>query len=132
MKLAVGKSDYLYFGGFNGVKNFRTTVHLGVLFAFKGPRPPGAVARHLNGKRQDNRASNLKWGTVAQNVNDRRGHGTWPAGDSNGNAKLTRTRVEWIRAHVQRPFKKWYRTTAKRFGVSWHAVQEARLGRTWK
>ena len=32
-----------------------------VLTAFIGPKPPGAVARHLNGDKTDNRLENLSW-----------------------------------------------------------------------
>jgi thymidylate synthase (FAD) len=53
-----------------GVQQTRT-VHTLVLEAFKGPRPDGTEARHLNSNRIDCRASNLEWGTAAENANDR-------------------------------------------------------------
>jgi hypothetical protein len=37
-------------------------VHLMVLEAFAGPRPPRTRGRHRNGDRSDNRAENLAWG----------------------------------------------------------------------
>ena len=44
------------------------TVHSLVLEAFHGPRPHGLVCNHKNGKRSDNRASNLEWVTHKQNI----------------------------------------------------------------
>lgn len=51
-------------------------VHVLVLLAFVGPRPDGAVIRHLNGVRDDNRISNLAYGTPAENTQDSLRHGT--------------------------------------------------------
>lgn len=46
-------------------------VHRLVLEAFVGPRPRGLVTRHLNGIPTDNRLSNLRYGTYAENMADR-------------------------------------------------------------
>jgi hypothetical protein len=51
-------------------------VHVLVLEAFVGPRPPSHEARHLNGRRLDNRLSNLAWGSRAANQLDSVRHGT--------------------------------------------------------
>lgn len=51
------------------------TVHALVLSAFSGPRPEGAVARHLNGVPSDNRIVNLQWGTASENQLDAVAHG---------------------------------------------------------
>lgn len=53
-------------------------VHALVLSAFVGPRPSGAVTRHLNGNPTDNRLTNLCWGTQSENLRDRIRHGTDP------------------------------------------------------
>jgi hypothetical protein len=45
-------------------------AHVWVLEAFVGPRPPGALARHLNDVKDDNRLENLEWGTPVQNIED--------------------------------------------------------------
>lgn len=50
------------------------TVHVLVAEAFLGPRPEGLEVRHLNGHRDDARASNLAWGTRAENVADAAAH----------------------------------------------------------
>lgn len=44
--------------------------HTLVLLAFVGPKPPGADACHLNDDRSDNRPSNLRWDTHANNCRD--------------------------------------------------------------
>lgn len=54
----------------------RLTVHLIIAETFLGPRPAGLEVRHLNGNNQDNRASNLTYGTRSQNAHDRVRHGT--------------------------------------------------------
>lgn len=56
-------------------KPFHRRVHLLVLETFHGPRPEGLVARHLNGRKSDNRAANLRWGTHKENADDREAHG---------------------------------------------------------
>jgi hypothetical protein len=50
-------------------------VHALVLELFQGPRAPGMVARHLDGNHLNNAASNLAWGTRAENNTDSVRHG---------------------------------------------------------
>lgn len=50
-------------------------IHRAVLLAFRGPRPPGGLGRHLNGDCQDNRPENLAWGTYSENARDTVRHG---------------------------------------------------------
>lgn len=49
-------------------------VHHLVLEAFVGPKPTGHECRHLDGTRDNNRLSNLAWGTKAENTADRTKH----------------------------------------------------------
>lgn len=59
----------------NGNRRRNYYVHELVLFAFRGPRPTADhEACHGNGIRHDNRLSNLRWGTYADNADDRRRH----------------------------------------------------------
>lgn len=50
-------------------------VHVLVLSAFSGARQDGAETRHLNGIPNDNRSVNLRWGTHAENMQDKIDHG---------------------------------------------------------
>ena len=52
-------------------------VHRLVLEAFIGPAN-GAVTRHLNGIKTDNRLVNLKYGTISENALDAVAHGVHP------------------------------------------------------
>jgi len=54
-----------------GERRQESNVHVLVLEAFVGPRPPGMVACHWNDDPADNRAENLRWGTHTDNMNDR-------------------------------------------------------------
>ena len=55
-------------------------VHKLVCATFHGEKPtPNHEVRHLNGIRTDNRPSNLRWGTRAENARDRILHGTCSA-----------------------------------------------------
>jgi hypothetical protein len=55
-------------------------VHRLVLSAFVRPPRAGEVARHLNGRRTDNRLVNLRWGNEQTNWVDRKRHAAARAG----------------------------------------------------
>lgn len=73
-------------------------VHAVVLAAFSGPRPLGAVAMHLDDNRTNNVASNLAWGTPAENSGQMAARKRSAIGTRNGAAKLQASEVEAIRA----------------------------------
>jgi hypothetical protein len=68
-----------------------------VLECFRGLRPDGLEARHLNGDGVDNRLNNLVWGTRRTNALDRIKHGTWNRGERVPQSKLTEREVRAIR-----------------------------------
>jgi hypothetical protein len=75
-----GRGDYPYPSVTlrqDGRKQIRT-VHSLVAEAFIGPRPDGLEVRHLNGDPMDSRASNLSFGSHADNMQDRLAHGRHP------------------------------------------------------
>ena len=51
-------------------------IHKLVLLAFVGPAD-GRCVRHLDGDGSNNRLSNLEYGTMKENCDDRQRHGTW-------------------------------------------------------
>lgn len=57
-------------------KQFARPVHVLVCEAFHGVRPDGMQVRHLDGQVLNNAATNLAWGTAAENERDKVRHGT--------------------------------------------------------
>ncbi|MGE8328881.1 NUMOD4 motif-containing HNH endonuclease [Pseudomonas urmiensis] len=102
-------------------------VHTCVLEAFTGPGPDGYECCHGNGNRKDNRHSNLRWGTKAENAKDKELHGTAIKGAYSQNSKLTDQDVASILcspdSHAQ---------VAARHGVTAELVGLIRNGKAWK
>lgn len=73
---SVRRTGYKVFTPSVGRRQVNLPVHQAVCLAFHGPRPDGAVVRHLNGDQLDNRAANLAWGSPSENAQDKRRHGT--------------------------------------------------------
>lgn len=94
--------------------------------AFHGPRPPGFVCRHLNGRRNDDRAENLAWSTQAENLADKTAHGTAQIGMKHGRAILTDDAVRRIRSGTESAVK-----LAAEFGVTRSCVYSVRAGKSW-
>jgi hypothetical protein len=111
-------------------KNSRSyCVHVLVLMAFSGPRPVKGVSRHLDGNKDNNRASNLVWGTYKENSADAARHGTTIRGSAFKTAKLSDREVSEIRAlRGALPQS----VLARAFLVSPSAIQGVIDGRTWK
>src|SRR5215471_14696315 len=55
-------------------------VHPLILTAFAGRRPPGMEVLHGNGRKADNRLSNLRFGTHSENMREALTHGVWSHG----------------------------------------------------
>jgi len=110
-----------------------TRVHILILKAFQGPRPPNAVSRHLDGNKENNSASNLAWGTQSQNVLDCVKHGTQIClrrGADRPMAKLQTLDVIAIREH----YKRGHYTQAKlgqMFGIDQTTVSIIVTGKQW-
>jgi hypothetical protein len=109
------------------------TMHVHRLMAetWFGPSPfAGAVVRHLDGDRFNNRLSNLAWGTYAENAADQIAHGTSPTGERNGMARLTREAVRQMRE--LRAAGRTFKSIASQFGVSPMTAHRAITGGSWK
>lgn len=108
-------------------------IHLLVLEAFAGPRPPGMVARHGPGGRHDNRwPENLCWGTQHDNIGpDRERDGTAILGSANPLAKLAESAVRDCRDRYAAGGIT-YRQLAAEHGVGIRTMGDAITGRTWR
>jgi hypothetical protein len=102
------------------------TVHLLVLLAFVGPRPDGCQCCHSDGDRTNNRRSNLRYGTVAENMMDRDIHGRTARGERHGKSKLSAHEAAEIRSSVVNNSE-----LSRRHGVSRTAIRHIKSGKRW-
>ena len=102
-------------------------VHRLILLAFVGKPKRGQQCRHLNGKKIDNRALNLCWGTVFENANDRKKHGGYKSGAKHQCAKLTNNQAKYILSS-----KKKGTQLSTELGISESHISNIRHGRNWR
>lgn len=106
----------------------RARVHVLVLEAFVSPRPNGKVSRHIDGDPTNNHATNLCWGTVAENVADTDRHGRLLRGSRCSYSKLTEAHA----AEIRRQRGTMSQTAlAAAYNVSKGAIQAVMDGRSW-
>lgn len=108
-------------------------IHTLVLLAFVGPRPDGLETRHLDGKQLNNTIENLCYGTVQENADDRKRHGTVvpippQLGEEHYAAVLTEDDVRYIRSNLSRTNV----DLADQFGVAPTTVSAVRNAKTWR
>lgn len=108
-------------------------LHVLMLEAFVGPRPPGMEGRHVNDNDRTNCSlDNLCWGTPKENAADKFRHGSQPIGEEVVTAKLSEADVQL--ACELRGQGKTYQEIADalcgRVGMS--AIAGIFEGRTWK
>jgi len=104
----------------------RLRSHHAVLLTYVGPRPLGAVGRHLNDDPSDNTVGNLAWGTRLDNARDRQGNRGYERGEDKPNARLTWEQVDAIRRDPRVS-----RIVGREYGVSHTAIQRIRRGERW-
>lgn len=108
-------------------KNVR--VHQLVLLAFVGPRPTGAVARHADGDKKNNRPDNLCWGTQKENCGDMIAHGRSTRGAKSGRTVLTEEIVREIRQLRKTGIGA--DRISKKLGVTASQARHVIYGHTW-
>ena len=122
--------------GSNGARS-EVTAHCLVLEAFVGPRPsPLHQGAHGDGSRLNNHFANLRWATPEGNQGDRVLHGTNPAGERNGRAKISEEDVLFIRSEYRR-IKASGRTRSvteleDMFGLHRATIVSIATGRSWQ
>jgi len=104
-------------------------VHQLVLLAFVGPPPEDHEVRHRDGVSSNNCMSNLTYGTVLENQQDRKIHGTAPVGAANGRAKLDEPKVRAIRVALDRGLNQY--DIAAAYGIGQAAVSRIKRGAAW-
>lgn len=105
-----------------------------VLLAFVGPPPlDKRCALHRDDCQTNNKLSNLRWGSQAQNGIDRKKNGRVCRGMENGNSKLIETEVKAIlhelrtdRSHGR------VRRASRKLALPYGAVWGVAKGLTWK
>jgi hypothetical protein len=104
-------------------------VHTLILLTFAGPREKDKQARHLDGTRDNNRLSNLRYGTAAENEADKKRHGT----RTGGRAKLDTAHAAEIKRRARQGLTiADMGELAERFGVTLPTVRRVARGRSWK
>jgi hypothetical protein len=103
-----------------GVISTRLVHHL-VLEAFTGPCPPGQETRHLNDRGDDNRLSNLAWGTRLDNRNDAIRNSAPPRRKGSKAAPNDAVKATIRRAHAEGVSQV---RLAKQHGVNVHVVRD--------
>lgn len=111
----------------DGARLEKEFVHRLVCVAFHGPAPEGCLVAHNDGSRDNNAASNLRWATPRENMQDKAAHGVQLWGEQIHFAKLKEHQAVEIRT-----FKGPARIMAARFGVSRATVSDIRRGRSWR
>lgn len=110
----------------------RFLVHRLVCEAFHGPPPfEGAHAAHWDGDKDRNHQDNLRWATPAENIADKRRHGTQTYGETSGRAKTTWATVRQMRAEYTGAPGDFSRL-ARKFGVSPAVANSIIRNRTWR
>jgi hypothetical protein len=121
-----------YASGYGVVSfNGKTTgAHRASCELHNGPPPSeGHEAAHSCGNKLCVNPAHLRWATPSENAADKELHGTSPAGERNGCAKLTAEKAAEIRRLRGSTTQE---EIARRFGVSRRAVGMILNNQTWK
>lgn len=105
----------------------RRLVHRLILEAFAGPCPIGMECCHKDHDRSNNRASNLRWGTSRQNVQERMARPSHQRGEAKAKAKLKESDVREILRSRTTPSP----VLAARYKVSSGIIRRIWTGRGW-
>jgi hypothetical protein len=131
----VAYSTYYSNGGYLGIvsQGRRADIHRLVAEAFV-PNPYGyRVVDHIDGDKQNNRASNLQWCSKSENT--LRAHRSGRAGKIHGSQNASARLTEGSVVEIRRLYAsgQWsQRALGRRFGVSYHTIRRVVLGWSWK
>lgn len=101
MALKRGRRGHLRVGLIDATGKQRMVyVHLLMMRAFNPKPADGLECRHVDGNKDNNHASNLKWGSRNENARDKILHGTSNTGERSWTAKLTEADIPVIRRRL--------------------------------
>lgn len=129
MKTAANADGYPCVGLYRDKKRKTYRLHLLILEAFVGPKPDGMIGLHNNGKPDDCRIENLRWGTCLENEADKVRHGTNMIGERHHAAKITDADVVAMRIAYQ--LGATLAEVGSRFGVHLSNVSLIVRRKTW-
>ena len=104
-------------------------THQLVAWAFLGPQADGIHVCHNDGNPLNNHISNLRYGTSADNMADRRRHGNDPIGINNPRAILNEWQVRLVRRLKGRRGCTYAMT--KHWGVGKTTLYQIQTGKNW-
>lgn len=113
-----------------GTRPHTTTVHRLVLETFIGPRPHGKECLHRDDNPTNNRLSNLRWGTAAENHQDAVRNNQKGVGERNGRARLTEYDIVEIRERFTAGSATHSELSAI-YGVNTSMISHITTGRCW-
>ncbi len=118
----VNRNGYLYVRPCIGGVSKTVFVHKLIAMAWLGKRPKGKEVNHKNGKKKDNRPSNLEYATRQKNLQHATRHGKLK------NVKLTAAQIRRIRKLAGRHTKE---VLARKFAVTPDNIYRILTKRSW-
>lgn len=110
----------------------KVNVHILVARAFIGPRPEGMMVLHWDDDHNNNRVSNLRYGTAQENAEDAKRNGVAAPTWQNGESHSVKLRREDVLAIVEAlDARERLTSIAARYGISVAAVSHIKKGKTW-
>lgn len=111
-------------------KNKGYLVHRLVAKAFcENPENKPHVA-HIDGNKENNHVSNLRWSTPQENEADKAIHGTVPCGEKHFNARFKNVQIRVVKHCLKLGVK--MKLLARMLNVNYKYIQRIKSGELWK
>lgn len=127
LKPAPRGNGYLCVGLHLAGKQRTHSVHRLVASAFMGAPPTGTQCCHIDGDRENNAVSNLRWGTRSSNEADKVRHGRHNRGERHGSSRLTTAQVLSIRKDMRSQC-----TISAEHGIAQSTVSQIQSRKRWR
>lgn len=109
-------------------KKFRANRYICEMVSGSPPKADSHAA-HSCGNRACVNPNHIRWATPAENIADKRAHGTIPMGERVHTAKLSEPAVREIKKMLARGEKQ--TAIAAKYGVTKHAISKISKGANW-